>query len=325
MISAAAICAFLFTTLSVWQITDWLTANKRRVRERLSATFPTPAAGGTETQAVEPRAGSERRRFRLPTLRIPGSMMARKYLDRLQTYLLRAGVPLKAEEMVVLSLVSGLAGFFLGTFLIRNTILSILTGIAGLAVPGLWVGQVKRKRITTLESQLLDSLVMMTNSLRAGHSFLQGIELVSREMDPPLATEFGKLLRENRMGVGLDESLMNLVNRVDSPDLELVVTGVMIQRQVGGNLAQVLENTASTIEKRIKTRARIRVATAQGRISAWIVSLLPFGLGFMVFGMYPDFGSIMLEEPIGVAMLAGGVVLLAIGVLIIRKVVNIDV
>ncbi len=85
----------------------------------------------------------------------------------------------------MLSLVSGLAGFFLGTFLIRNTILSILTGIAGLAVPGLWVGQVKRKRITTLESQL-DSLVMMTNSLRAGHSFLQGIELVSREMDPPL-------------------------------------------------------------------------------------------------------------------------------------------
>ncbi len=79
------------------------------------------------------------------------------------------------------------------------------------------------------------------------------------------------------MGVGLDESLMNLVNRVDSPDLELVVTGVMIQRQVG-NLAQVLENTASTIEKRIKTRARIRVATAQGRISAWIVSLLPLAL-----------------------------------------------
>ncbi len=325
MISAAAICAFLFTTLSVWQITDWLTANKRRIRERLSATFPDPVAGAAETLAAEPRAASERRKFRLPTLRIPGSTLSMKYLDRLEGYLLRAGVPLKAEEMVLLSLMSGLTGFLLGILLIRNPVLSILTGIAGLAVPGIWVSQVKRKRIATLESQLLDSLVMMTNSLRAGHSFLQGIELVSREMDPPLATEFGKLLRENRMGVGIDESLMNLVDRVDSPDLELVVTGVMIQRQVGGNLAQVLENTASTIEKRIKTRARIRVATAQGRISAWIVSLLPFGLGFMVFGMYPDFGRIMLEEPIGIAMLAGGAILMAIGILVIRKVVNIDV
>lgn len=325
MIVAATVCAFLFTTLSAWQITDLLTANRRRIRERLSDTFPTQVAGPGEAMAALTRTGSEKRRFRLPSLRLPGSVLSRRYLDRLQAYLLKAGIPLKAEEMAVLTLVSGLLGFGLGILLIHNKVLSLLTAIVGLLVPGLWVAQAKRKRIARLEAQLLDALVMMTNSLRAGHSFLQGIELVSREMDPPLATEFTKLLRENRMGMGIDESLMNLVSRVDSPDLELVVTGVMIQRQVGGNLAQVLENTASTIEKRIKTRARIRVATAQGRISAWIVSLLPFGLGFMVFGMYPEFGRIMLEEPIGVAMLAIGAILLAIGVLVIRKVVNIDV
>lgn len=325
MIIAATVCAFLFTTLSAWQITDLLTANRRRIRKRLSDTFPTQVAGPAEPLAALPGTGSQKKRFRLPAFRLPGSVLSKRYLGRLQVYLLKAGVPLKAEEMAVLTLVSGLFGFSLGILLIHNNALSLLTGIVGLLVPGLWVAQMKRKRIAKLEAQLLDALVMMANSLRAGHSFLQGIELVSREMEPPLATEFSKLLRENRMGIGIDESLINLVSRVDSNDLELVVTGVMIQRQVGGNLAQVLENTAGTIEKRIKTRARIRVATAQGRISAWIVSLLPFGLGFMVFGMYPEFGQIMLEEPIGVAMLAIGAILLAIGVLVIRKVVNIDV
>lgn len=322
MAAAASICAFLFTSLAIWQLADWLTASKRRIRERLAATFPRRTA---EALADSLSPGTEARRFRLPTIRLPSTTLGRRYLDRIQFYLLKAGVPLKAEEMVGLTLATGLIGFGVGLLIFRSLLPALVTGLGGLLVPCLRVAQVKAKRISRIEGQLLDALVMMTSSLRAGHSFLQSVELVSREMSPPLSTEFAKLLRENRVGVSVEDSLTGLVERVESKDLELVVTGMLIQRQVGGNLAQVLDNTASTIEKRIKTRARIRVATAQGRISAWVVSLLPVGLGLFVFGMYPDFGRIMLQEPVGIAMLIGGAVLQVVGILVIRKVVSIDV
>lgn len=322
MAAAASVSAFLFASLVIWQFADWLTANKRRIRERLAATFPHQAASALADTLVP---GPEARRFRLPSIRLPSTTMGRRYLDQMQLYLLKAGVPLKAEEMVGLTLASGLIGFSTGLLIFRHFLAALLTGLGGLLIPCLRVVQVKARRISRIEGQLLDALVMMTSSLRAGHSFLQSIELVSREMSPPLSTEFAKLLRENRVGVSVEDSLTGLVERVESKDLELVVTGMLIQRQVGGNLAQVLENTASTIEKRIKTRARIRVATAQGRISAWVVSLLPVGLGFFVFGMYPDFGRIMLQEPVGIAMLIAGAVLQVVGILVIRKVVSIDV
>jgi len=116
-----------------------------------------------------------------------------------------------------------------------------------------------------------------------------------------------------------------LVQRVESKELELVVTGVLIQRQVGGNLAEVLDNIAATIEKRIKMRAKVKALTAQGKLSAVIVSLLPFLLGLFIFGRYPKFAQIMISEPIGVIMLACGLAMLVIGILVIRKVVDVDV
>lgn len=189
----------------------------------------------------------------------------------------------------------------------------------------MWVNYLKQRRLLRFESQLLDAIVLVANSLRAGHSFMQAIELVSRETPPPLSLEFGRVLRENLVGIPVEEALLNLTERVESKDLELVVTGMLIQRQVGGNLAEVLDSIAKTIEKRIKMRAKIRALTAQGRMSAWVVSLLPFALGFFVFGMHPEFGRIMLDESLGIAMLAVGGIMMLLGILLIRRVVNIDV
>ena len=131
--------------------------------------------------------------------------------------------------------------------------------------------------------------------------------------------------RETRLGVTLEEALINLNRRVESREMEMLVTGVLIQREVGGNLAEILDQIGGTIEKRIKMRAKIRALTAQQRLSAWVVTLLPFFLGAFIFTQNPDFARIMLEDPLGIAMLAGGAVMLVIGVLIIRKVVDIDV
>lgn len=308
------------------------TRKSRHVEERLAAlggldkdygSVNVPVPSEDSGRPVS-RPGSKGRRFKLPIFRLPG-FMGHRYTERLKLDLVKAGLPLKPEEAVGLGVCLAIAGCLLGLLIFRNLLFALALGVGGSAVPRLWIMLMKSRRSSLIEGQLLNALVMIANSLRAGHSFMQGLELVMRELDPPLGTEFGKLVKECRMGLSLEDALENMVNRVDSKDLELAVTGVLIQRQVGGNLARVLDNIASTIDKRFKTRARIKVATAQGRISALVVTVLPFALGALVFGAYPEFGGVMLTHPIGLAMLAGGGALLAIGVFVVRKVVNIDV
>ncbi len=270
------------------------------------------------------RQGSKGMRLKLPALRLPGSFMER-HMKNLKVELVKAGAPLKPEEVVGLSSCLAIAGFLLGLLVFQSLGCALALGVAGSTVLRIWITLMKNRRSALIEGQLLNALVMIANSLRAGHSFMQSLDLVSSELNPPLATEFSKLVKECRMGLSVEDALTNMVGRVESKDLELAVTGVLIQRQVGGNLAGVLDNIAATIDKRIKMRARIRVATAQGRISAWIVSILPFVLGALVFGMYPEFGAIMFTHPFGRAMLAGGGILLVIGIVLVRKVVNVDV
>ncbi len=337
---------FVSTSMILWQLSYWTTKNARTLQARLQAALSEPAGtlgqarpAGQAWQADAARQAGQtargflgggshpgaRRRLRLPALSLPGRIMGRRYMERLRSDLVKSGLPLRAEEIVGLDVLSGVIGFTIGILLFRKLPLAILTGILAFILPEIWVQRAKRRRASKVEAQLLDGLVVIASALRAGHSFIQALEIVSQELAPPLSLEFGKVMRESRVGLPIDEALANLVKRVDSKDLELVVTGVLIQRQVGGNLAQVLDNIGDTISKRIKMRARVRVLTAQGRMSAWVVSLLPFFLAAFIFGMYPDFGRIMLVSPIGVGMLVAGAILLFIGIMLIRKLVNVDV
>lgn len=361
MVILTSICASLFAMLSVNQLRYWLTRNRRKVRERLKesltavpstalaagpltglaegATAPklgNRSAGSALTSRAEDTAAQKRRwLFRIraprglgfPVVSVPASFLGSKFMERLAMELTRAGIPLRAEEMVGFSMILGFLGAVSGSLFIpaHRIAAAVLLGTAGFLLPKVWVCVAMGKRAARLETQLLGALMLMAGSLRAGHSFMQALELVSRELAPPLSVEFGKVVRETRMGIPVEEALTNMVKRVDSKDLELAVTGVLIQRQVGGNLAGLLDTISSTIEKRIKTRARIRVVTAQGRISAWIISVLPLCLAFLVFGMYPEFGGIMLSHPLGIAMLSGAALLLVVGIVVIRRVVSVNV
>lgn len=302
-----------------------LTRRQRRLHERLKL------ASGQVEQMVDPVAAvsggtpARKFRFRLPVIPALGSVVGGKYLEKIRVNLTKAGIPLKPEELAGMAAVLALAGAGIGMMTKGRALLAALMGSMGAALPGLWVAQVRRRRSGRLEAQLVDSLSLMANSLRAGHSFMQAIEVASRDMSAPLAPELARVLKEARLGVSLDDAFRGLVGRFDSKDLELATTGVLIQRQVGGNLAQVLDTIASTVEKRLKARAKIRTLTAQGRLTAWVVSLLPFAVGGAIFTLYPEFGRIMLSTPAGVGMLAAGGVLLVIGVFAVRKVVNIDV
>jgi tight adherence protein B len=314
------VTTFLFFVLLFNQLGNFFTRKQRRVEERLKSTVEQTDNIKSLSQRLVKKSN-----HRSLKVRLPGMVISKKYLTKLQADLVKAGLPLKAEEMVSLTLISAVAACLLVSILWNNVFAGIGIGLLILAGSGAWIVSLKKRRVLRIEDQLLDSVVLLASSLRAGHSFLQALELVGRETRPPLSVEFDRLIKEIRLAMPLEEALVNLSQRVDSKDLEMVVTGVLIQRQVGGNLAEVLDEIAYTIDRRIKMRAKVRALTAQGRLSAWIVSLLPFALAAFIFGKNPQFGNIMLQEPIGrIMLIIGGISLLG-GIMVIRKVVNVDV
>lgn len=318
MIYLISICAFLLVFIIIWQLLAWMTSRERRMKKRLKSTLGTPLVqgGSEETATYLSSENSTRKKAKNHRL---------KYLDDIQDKLSKAGVPLKPGEYLGIVVSAGLLGFILGMMLFHQIVLGLLFTSIGLLLPGVWVQQLYKRRIITIESQLLDAVVMMASSLRAGHSFMQAMELVSRETPPPLAAEFVRVVRENRVGMSIEQAMQNMLTRVESRELELLVSGVLIQRQIGGNLAEILDNIASTLEKRIKMRAKIRALTAQSRLSAIVIALMPLFMGVFVFGKDPKWLHLMLTESGGIMMLVIGTICWIAGIFVLRKMVDIDV
>ncbi len=191
--------------------------------------------------------------------------------------------------------------------------------LAGLMFLNIYI----KRRQKAFTNQLGDMLTMVANALRAGFSFMQAFELIAREMDAPIGREVQKVINEVNIGVDLETALDNMQKRVNSPDFELVVTAVLIQRQVGGNLAQILDTISETINERIRMRREIMALTAQGRASGIILVSLPIVLGFILSTINPTYLQPLFTEPMGRMCMAGAICLEIIGYLVIQKIVNI--
>jgi tight adherence protein B len=165
----------------------------------------------------------------------------------------------------------------------------------------------------------------MVRSLQAGHSFSSALQMVATEMPDPIAREFGKTYEEQNLGLNIKAALENLVERVPILDLKLCVTAVLIQREIGGNLSEVLKNIGHTIRERFRIQGEIRVKSAQARLSGYIVSALPFFLFFWINLVNPAYMKTLYDHPNGFYILAAGVVMQVVGWLIIRKIVNIEI
>lgn len=249
-----------------------------------------------------------------------------KWSCHIEHQLIQAGIPMRGSEFLVICfgglLFSAIFGFVIGG---RSLLFGLVGGTVGYIVP-LFVLKLKiSRRAKAFNSQLGDSLILIANSLRTGYSFLQSIEMVSREMPKPICEEFARLLKEMNLGVSTEDAMNNLAKRVNSDDLDLVVTAVLIQRQVGGNLAEVLDGISNTIRERIKIKGQIQTLTAQGRISGLIVSLLPLATGLMIYIVNPEYMKVLFFHPIGRIMIVAGVISQIVGMLLIRKIVNIEI
>ena len=244
--------------------------------------------------------------------------------DNIQAQLIRAGLPLRSEEFIVICLFFILFVPLLLAVLVSNTLVSIMALMIGLFIPKIYLDLKKNKRLQLFNSQLGDALIVMANALRAGFGFQQAMDTVRREMPDPLATEFTWTLREMNLGISQDEALLNMGQRVKSDDLDLIITGIIIQKQVGGNLAEILENISGTIRERARIKKEIKVLTAQGRLSGLIIGVLPILLIFAMLTINPDYFNKMLHNPLGMMFLGAGAVLEVIGMFVIRKITDIE-
>lgn len=305
------IVVFLAVLLLARATEETLTAGRARIAERLGSLVRRARRQGCVPAPVPepvPR----------PTRRAGG-------LARAELALRAAGLRLRAREVVGLMM----------------SVLALATGI-GLAggrglTPGLWlavlmppmvwwlVQLLRRRRQARLSMQVGDALILMSNSLRAGHSFLQTLEVLAAEVPEPLGSEFGQVMRETAVNIEVETSLRRLVERTGVPDLELVVTAILIQRQVGGNLAEILDTISATVRERARVAREVRTLTAQGRMSGTIIGALPFGLGLIMWALNPGYVRLLFEHPLGRGLLLAGLIGEVLGVLVIRRLVDLKV
>ncbi len=279
----------------------------------------------TQTTSPEENVRRKKEPFSLKTMFKKASriFVSRGIAVKAEADMIRAGIPLTGEEGLMLWLVMliGVPALSLIVFQDVQTAL-LMMALVG-AAPFFMLRFVSARRIQQFEGQIGSALVIMANSMRAGFSFMQALETVGREMTDPIASEFRRVLREMNLGIPTEQALINMGERVGSKDLDLVVTAILIQRQVGGNLAEVLTNISGTIRGRIQLARELRVLTAQGKISGMIIGLLPFFLGILLFIINRDYILTLFTDSRGLMLLGAGVVSQVIGLLLVRKIVDI--
>ena len=251
---------------------------------------------------------------------ISGTVAARWVLD-----LERAGLTLKPREYLSLRIVVGVILMAVGFSFSPIPQLAIVLLPVGFLAVGLWVKRRKGSRRRKLEAQLVEMLQMLSSGLRAGFGLIQALDASAEQAPAPLSIELRRTLRDTAMGASVEGALQALNDRIGSPDFDIVITAIMIQRSVGGNLAEILDNVAHTMRERERIRGEIRTLTSQQRLTGYVIGGIPFGLGAAFMVISPEFTSLLFTDPLGRIMLTAGLVMEGMGFFVISKIVNIEV
>jgi tight adherence protein B len=259
------------------------------------------------------------------TGRLNRALTARGASGDVATQLAQADLKIKVSEYMLLNVASVLVAFLIGYVLFRSLFLAIAAAVFGYFAPRMYVAQRTRQRLHAFSDQLSDAINLLANSLRSGYSLLQSMETVSNELGPPLATEFGRVVQEIALGLSTEQALANMLRRIESDDLDMLVTAINVQHEVGGNLAEILETIGHTIRERVRIKGEIRVLTAQQMITAYLISFLPVGLGMILYVINSDYIGLLFSEPCGWIMVTIAATIIIVGFVIIRKIVDIEV
>jgi tight adherence protein B len=282
-------------------------------------------AGAGEMQVAETKQSKKRSTPIADSLN--RALEGRKVSEDLSTQLARADLKLTVGEFLALQIISAL-GIGALTYIAssQSIVLAILLAVLGWFAPRWFVSWRQGGRLHAFNDQLGDTLNLMVNGLRSGYSVLQAMEAVSREMPPPVSVEFARIVQEVQIGLPLDQAMANMMRRIKSEDLDLVVTAINVQREVGGNLAEILDVISFTIRERVRIKGEIRTLTAQGRYSGYVISLLPIGLALVLFCVNkPYIERLFTSGWCGWAMVVCGLLMIGTGFIAIQKIVAIEV
>ncbi len=246
------------------------------------------------------------------------------HTEWLRQELRSAGVSSRPGVIVLSAAVMGLATYLLGIAVFASRLLAIGFGLLAAAVPYAYVRRRKRQRLRQFEEQLPEAMDMLVNAMRAGYSFQAAMEFVGGEMPAPLGAEFARFYEEQRLGVDVRTALHNLLDRVESLDLKIFVTAVLVQRETGGNLGEVLTNISTMLRERFRIQNELRTVTAQVRLSAKILSGLPIAIAALMLVANRDFVMPLYTEPLGRAMVGVAVFGQIVGFVVMRRMADIE-
>lgn len=320
MLPIMLMSVFITVLFAIYGIYLVFFEHRHSVKERLSKTRQAAVTGSVD--AIVDEKGNSLSTW---LKKLNKDVEKSKYFLKVQSKLLQAYIKMKPIEFVKISLASGVVtGAVL--YLVSGNLLFLFIGFPlGYKVPDVILEIVRKKRARKLNAQLPQALGLLANGLRAGYSFPQAMAVITKEMEAPIADEFGKVLRENAYGKPMEEALQDFSKRTDDEDLDMFITTLLIQMNVGGDLAEILDTISDTIRERVKLKGEIRTLTAQNRMSAWVVGIMPFALALLTYKASPDQAHAFITNPIGIIMAIAAAVLMLIGVLAIVKIVNIKV
>lgn len=287
----------------------------KRIEKRLQAMS---AGASHQSSLVKQRLLSQTPSMERLLLQIPR-------IHQLDRIILQSGLNYSVARFIGLTLLAAVGGVVLTLLLGLPAFAVVVAGIVAALAPVLYMLGAKHKRIVTIEQQLPDALDLMGRAMTAGHAFPSALQMVGSEMPEPIAGEFRIVFDEINYGISTQEALINLTSRVPSTDLSYFVIAVLIQRETGGNLAELLGNISALIRARLKLLGTVRVLSAEGRLSAWILTVLPFALGFVLQLINPQFLSVLWIDPMGLKLVGIALFLMVVGIFVMWRITKIRV
>jgi len=318
------IMVLILVELGYFALRGFRSSEKKEVRTRLKA---------LAVQAENEGPVDILRKDRLSEIPWLHSLLKRfSTMGKMTLLVEQAGVQRKPGLYILLSLTLAVIGFLAGMPfhsayfpLLPSFFIIIPCAIVPAILPFMYLRYKRRKRFHKFEEQLPETLDLIARSLKAGHAFSSGLRLASEEMKPPVCDEFQKTLNEINFGISTQDALVNLTNRIPLDDLRFFVISVILQRETGGNLAEILENLSGLIRERFKLNGHVRVLSSQARLSAYILVAVPFVTAFFIHLINPKFFGALLENPSGKYVLAAGVAWMIVGIFFMKKIVSIRV
>jgi tight adherence protein B len=252
-------------------------------------------------------------------------MMRLSWSKRLQDLITQAGMKTKPGKLLLFSGVMGLAAYIITTLFYHQFSAALLAALVGLALPITVVALQRRRRLRQFEQRFPEALDLLGRAVRAGHAFTAGVEMVSKESPEPVAGEFRITFEEQNFGLPLRDALMNMAERIPLVDMRFLVTALLVQKEAGGNLAELLDELSRVIRERFRIRREVQIKTAQGRLTAMILIALPLGMLLLMKVVNPSYIQVMFDDPLGPKLLGGAAAMQVIGAVIIWKIVQVEV